>query len=239
MNPSKKGLGTAGKAAAVVALIVIVLAAAYVYPSLSKGGGSQSTPSGSGATPITGLPSLFADFQRMQMSFNTYDAVNDIVLNQSVSYSVLGTGTLNSTRYTKVEFATAGVPTDVVGWFNSTGGIGRLDVIAGANHTYVGKGLQNFPFIQTYINDFGYVTSLASNATLISLLSKSSESTTNIGPTQLDVKTYQLESRFAPYSSMTLRLATIPGTDVQLAVYVNAQETDKSTILLQVTSLTR
>jgi len=238
MNPSKKGLSTAGKAVAVVILIVIVLGAAYVYPSLSKGG-TQSTPSGSGATPITGLPSLFADFPRMQMSFDTYDAVNDLVLNQSLSYTVLGTGTLNSTQYTKVEFATAGVPSDVVGWFNSTGGIGRLDVIAGTNHTYLGNGLQNFPFIQTYINDFGYLMSLANNATLISLLSKSSESTTSIGPTQLDVTTYLLESRFAPYSSMTLRIATIPGTNVQLAVYVNAKETDKSTILLQVTSLTR
>lgn len=238
MNPSKKGLSTAGKAGAVVIVIVIVLGAAYLIPSLSRGG-TQSTPSGSssGTAPITGLPSLFAAFRQMKLSFDTYDAMNDFVQNQSLSYTVLGTGTLNSTQYTRVEFATAGIANYVIAWFNSTGGIARVDVHGERNYT--GNGVQNLPFIQTYINDFGYVVSLANNSTLISLLSRTSQATTSIGPTQMDVTTYLLESRFAPYSSMTLRIGTIPGTNAQLAVYVNAKETDKSTILLQVTSLTR
>lgn len=238
MNPSRRGLGTGAKAGAVVILIVIVLGAVYLYPSLTKGGGTQS-PSGSssGAVPITGLPSLFADFHRMQMSFNTYDAMNDYTRNQSLSYTVLGTGKLNSTQYTRVEFSTAGIVNDVVGWFNSTGGIARVDVLGERNYT--GNGVGNLPFIQTYVNDFGYLVSLANNATLISLLSKTSEATTSIGPTQMDVTTYLLESRFAPYTKMTLQIATLPGTNAQLAVYVSAKETDQSTILLQVTSLTR
>lgn len=237
MNPSRRGLSGGAKAGAVVILIVVVLAAVYLYPSLTKGGGNQSAPSGSGTTPITGLPSLFTDFRQMQMSFDTYDAVNDFVQNQSVSYTVIGTGTINSTQYTKVEFATAGVSNDVIGWFNSTGGIARADVLGQRNYT--GNGVKNLPFVQTYVNDFGYIVSLANNATLISLLSKTSESTTSIGGTQMDVTTYLLESRFAPYTKMTLQIAAIPGTNAQIAVYVNAKESDQSTIFLQVTSLTR
>jgi hypothetical protein len=237
MNLSRRGLSTGAKAGAVVILIVIVLGAVYLIPSLTKGGGTQSAPSGSGPAPITGLPSLFTDFRQMQMSFNTYDAMNDFVQNQSLSYTVLGTGKINSTQFTRVEFATAGVPNDVVGWFNSTGGIARADVLGERNYT--GNGVANLPFVQTYFNDFGYIVSLANNATLISLLSKTSEATTSFGPTQMDVTTYLLESRFAPYTKMTLQIATIPGTNAQVAVYVNAKESDGSTILLQVTSLTR
>ncbi len=237
MNLSRRGLGGGAKAGAVVILIVVVLGAVYLYPSLTKGGGTQSAPPGSGTAPITGLPSLFTDFRQMQMSFDTYDALNDLVQNQSVSFTVIGTGTINSTQYTRVQFATAGVSNDVIAWFNSTGGIARADVLGQRNYT--GNGVRNLPFVQTYVNDFGYIVSLANNATLISLLSKTSEATTSIGSTQMDVTTYLLESRFAPYTKMTLQIATIPGTNAQVAVYVNAKETDQSTIFLQVTSLSR
>ncbi|MDA4133043.1 MAG: hypothetical protein OK454_07965, partial [Thaumarchaeota archaeon] len=86
MNPSKNGLSSAGKTGIVVVLIVIVLGAAYLVPSLSKGSGSQSATSGSNASEnkITGMPSLFADFRQMQVTVDNYDAPDGFVTNASV-----------------------------------------------------------------------------------------------------------------------------------------------------------
>jgi hypothetical protein len=238
MNPSKSGLSSAGKTGIVVVLIVIVLGAAYLVPSLSKGGGSQaSSSSNAGEKQVTGILSLFGDFPQMQVSVDTYDAPDGFVANQSLSYTVLGKGTINSTEYTRVEFATVGQPNMVVGWFNSTGGIGEADLLGQRNYT--GNGVYALPFIQTYTSAFEGLVSITDNNTLLSRLSLSSQGLTSIGPTQMDIATYVLAARSPPYSSMTVRIATIPGTNVQLVVYVSQKVTDGSTSLVQVTSLTR
>ena len=98
MNPSKSGLSSAGKTGVVVVIIVIVLAAVYLVPSLSKGGGSQS--SNSPAVRITGMLPLVMDFPKMQVAFDGYDSPNGIVTNESYAYAVLGTSTLYTTTTT-------------------------------------------------------------------------------------------------------------------------------------------
>ena len=239
MNPSKNGLSSSGKTGIVIVLIVIVLGAAYLVPSLSKGSGTQASSSlYASEKQITGILSLFGDFPQMQISVNTYDAPDGFVANQSLSYTVLGKGTINSTEYTRVEFATVGQANMIVGWFNSTGGIEEVDVLGQARN-YTGNGAYALPFIQTYTNAFGGIVSITDNKTLLSRLSVASQGLTSIGPTQMDVTTYVLAARSPPYSSMTVRIATIPGTNVQLAVYVSEKVTDGSTSLVQVTNLTR
>jgi len=237
LNPSKRGLGAAGKTGAVVVLIIVVLGAIYLIPKYSAASQSQASSSNSGVQRITGLPSLFADFPRMQVLLDVNDPVNGILQDQSYSYTVLGKGTLNSTEYTRVEFTTVGVGNDVVAWYNSTGVINEVDVVGVRNYT--GSGAHNLPFVTIYSGAFVGLVSMANNATLLSLLSKTSEGLTSIGPTQMDVTTYVLSGHSPPYSSLTLRLATIPGTDATLASYVDEKATDGATSILQITSLTR
>ena len=236
MNPSKRGLGSAGKAGAVVVMIVIVLGTIYLLPRYT---GSQSQGATSNAVPekITGLPSLFYDFTKMQISVDVNDPLNSFVQTQSFSYTVLGKGTLNSTVYTRVEFTTVGVGNDVIIWYNSTGGISEVEVVG--VRTYTGNGTSNLPFITTYSGAFGALVSIGNNATLLSLLGKTSEDQTSIGSTKMDVSTYVLAGRSYPYSSLTLKLATIPGTDVQLITYIDEKSFQGATSLIQVTSLTR
>lgn len=253
MNPSKNGLSSAGKTGVVVVLIVVVLAAVYLVPQLSKGG-SQPQSSNSSAVPVTGMAALFKDFPTMQVTFDSYDSPNGIITNQSFAYTVLGTSTVTTTttttlangslvkttssgEYTRVEFTTLGVGHNIVAWYNSSGAINEEDVIGERNYT--GNGAHNLPFMVPYTSAFGALVSLTDNSTLLSLLTKTTEATTSVGPTQMDVTTYVLETRSPPYSSMTLRIATIPGTNVQLVVYVNEKVTDGSTSHIQVTSLTQ
>ncbi len=237
MNPSKRGLGAAGKAGAVVVLIIIVLGAIYLIPKFSASSQSQASSSNPGARQLTGLNALFYGFTKMQVSIYASDQVNGVLQNQSYAYSVLGKGTLNSTEYTRVEYTTVGLGENVVVWYNSTGGIGEVDVVGVRNYT--GNGAGNLPFITIYSNAFGTLASIGNNATLLSLLSKTSEGQVSMGPTQLDVSTYQLTRRSYPFSSLTLGLATVPGTNAQLATYLDEKTTDGSTSILQVTSLTR
>jgi hypothetical protein len=254
MNPSKKGLSSTGKMGVVVVLIIIVLAAAYIVPTLTKAGGSPGASSNSGAVQITGMVALFKDFPKMQVTADSYNSADGSTTNQSFVYTVLGTSTQHttttttlangslvtsttSTDYTRVEFTTVGIGHNIVAWYNSSGAINEEDVIGERNYT--GNGVPNLPFMIPYTSAFGDLVSVTNNATLLSHLIKTSEATMSIGPTQMDVTTYVLTVRSAPYSSMTVRIATIPGTNVTLAVYVNAKLTDGSTSLIQVTSLTR
>jgi hypothetical protein len=242
MNPSKNGLSTAGKVGIVVMVAIVVVGTAYLLPGLSKGGASQSTSSQAGAvstvegSQINGTYSIVKFFSKMLLAVDVYDATDGMVSNATYSYSVLGKGTINSTQYTRVEFLTVGVGDDVVMWFNSSGGLGRVDVLGQRNYT--GNGLPNMPFVTTYTNLFGFIPTITTNATLLSLLSKSSETTTSIGPTNADVTTYELAAPTPSYSSMTLKLATIPSKNVELAVYFYLKTHDKSTTLIEVTSLT-
>jgi hypothetical protein len=254
MNPSKRGLSSAGKAGVVVVLIVIVLGAVYLVPSLSKGSGNQSASSNSNTEPITSMYSLIGDFSKMQVMLDAYDAPDGIVTNQSTAYTVLGGATqtttttttlangqtstsTNSSQYTRVEFTTIGAGNDVVAWYNSSGGIGDEEVLGERNYT--GNGVNNLPFMDPYTSSFGSLVSITDNATLLSLLTKTTEATMSIGPTQMDVTTYVLPGRTSEYTSITAKIATIPGTDVQFAVYLNEEIRDGSTTLLEVTSLTR
>jgi hypothetical protein len=254
MNPSKTGLSSTGKTGVVVVIIVVVLAAVYLVPSLSKGSGNQSVSSQSSGKQITDMYSLIGDFSKMQVTLDAYDAPDGIVSNQSSAYTVLGaasqttttTSTLangqtststSSTEYTRVEFTTIGIGTGVVVWYNSSGGIGDEEVLGERNYT--GNGVNNLPFMDPYTSSFGGLVSITDNATLLSSLTKTSEATMSIGPTQMDVTTYVLPGRTSVYSSLTVKIGTIPGTNVTLAVSVNAKTRDGSTSLLQVTSLSR
>jgi hypothetical protein len=233
---------------------VIVLGAIYLVPSLSKGGGNQSVSSKSGSEPVTDMYSLIGDFSKMQVTLDAYDSPDGIVTNQSYAYTGLGAATqtttttttlangqkstsTNSTAYTRVEFTTIGVGNSIIIWYNSSGGIGDEEVLGQRNYT--GNGVYNLPFMDPYTSSFGSLVSITDNATLLSLLTKTTEATMSIGPTQMDVTTYVLPGRTSEYTSITAKIATIPGTDVQFAVYLNEEIRDGSTTLLEVTSLTR
>jgi hypothetical protein len=244
MNPSKSGLSSAGKTGIVVALVLVVLGAAYLAPSMLTGGGTNTTssqPAGSSANPgsstqAIGILSLFGSFSQMQLQ-NTFNSQANGPQQRSVAYLVLGKASLNSTLHTKVEFSTVGAGHNVVVWFNSTGGIDRVDVLGDRNYT--GSGAYLLPMAQTYVTAFGAIPTITNNATLLSMLSKTSENTTSIGPTQLDVVTYHLAVPTPPYTSITVKYATIPGTNERLAVYLNETTTDGSETTVQITSLTR
>lgn len=62
---------------------------------------------------------------------------------------------------------------------------------------------------------------------------------TSLGPTHLDVTTYSLAAPTPPYTSMTVRYATIPGTETRLAVYVDEKTSDLMETVVQVLSLTQ
>lgn len=241
MNPSKRGVGTAGKAGVVVLVIVVVAAAYLVVPSFSKGGGSQPTTSAGGPNPIAdqtqGLYPLLTTFSGMQLIVDINDVSASYIQNSTYSYSVLGKGTLNSTQYTKVDFATLGETHDTIAWFNSTGGLGELDVLGVTNYT--GRGLYNLPYIQTYVNAFYALISVTNNATLFSHLTETTQTTKSIGPTKADVTTYVMQTRTRSISKATAEVATIPGTNIEMAVYLYEKLSDGSTYVFQVSSLTR
>ena len=244
MNP-KRGLSSAAKAGVVVLVIVIVLGGAYLIPSLSKGSGtsttsSQSLASGSnpgGGNQTLGLLSLFGYFHQMQMMdiVNTLSQQDGAVQQQTLSYIVLGTATFNSTQHTKVQFSETGVANEVVAWFNPTGVVDRLDVIGARNYTGPGAAI----LAQTYTTAFSVITAITNNSTLLSFLSKTSENTTTIGSTQLDVATYHLAVPTPPYKTITVEYATIPGTNQKLAVYLDEKTIDGAETTVQVLSLTK
>ncbi|MDA4120310.1 MAG: hypothetical protein OK436_06955, partial [Thaumarchaeota archaeon] len=145
MDTSKKGISTATKTAAVVAVIFILLAAVYFVPSISTGAASQSSSTQTGVTSsgggsqTSGLLQLFGYFSQMDMQLNVFNNNNangnGMTSQQSASYLVLGKGSWNSTQYTKVEFSTPGIGNNVIAWFNSKGGIDRVDVLGQRNYT--------------------------------------------------------------------------------------------------------
>ena len=260
MNPAKAGLSTGSKSAVVLVLIVIVLAAAYLAPSkqgLTTTNSTSSQPSGpassSGAnTQALALLPLFGNFSQMQLQESAVDnsqgggPIPQVV---TVSYLVLGKATLSSTtrvssttrtdttQYLKVEFSQAGVINNVIAWINQKGGVDRVDILGSRNYT--GSGAYTLPAVTTYLSAFGLISALAGNATLISMLSKTSENMTAIGPTQLDVATYHLVVPTQPYKSVTAKFATIPGTSTRFLVYFDAKMTDGSETTLQILSITK
>ncbi|MDA4117107.1 MAG: hypothetical protein OK455_02055 [Thaumarchaeota archaeon] len=246
MNPAKRGLTTGGKLGIVVILVILVLGGAYFAPSLMTGGthssSSSSRSAGSSSIPLAGnqtlgLLSLFGYFSQMQMQAATYDNSegNALVEQHTVSYVVLGKASLNSTQYTKVQFSQTGSSNPIIAWFNSSGGINRVDLIGVGNYT----GTSASVYAQLYVSAFSLITGLSSNATIFSILSKTSENTTSIGPTKLDVVSYALAAPTPPYTSITARYATIPGTNTRLAVYLDEKTSDLMESVVQVLSLTK
>jgi hypothetical protein len=248
MSPSRNGLSGAAKAGAVVLLIVLVLGGAYFAPSLMRGGNATATSSGNGAAcsgsdggnQTVSLLALFACFSQMQLQVtsNTVALPDGSIQQQTIAYRVLGTASFNSTQHTKVEFSQVGglSSDDVIAWFNSRGVIDRLDVLQGRQN-YTGPGAPFFAAI--YTSGFGTIPALTNNATLLSMLSKTSENTTSLGPTELDVATYHLAGPTSQFKSVTMQIATIPGTSVRFAVYIDQKATDGSETTIQVQSVTK
>ena len=246
MNPSKSGLSSAAKTGIVVVVVVLVLGGAYLAPSLSKGSAAQSSShtlascsSASGGNQTVGLPLLFACFSQMQvLETSNTSPIGGGVSRQNVAYTVLGTASFNSSQHTKVKFSSvgSGSTNDVIAWFNSAGVIDRLDVIQ-AGKNYTGPGAPFFAL--TYTGVFGLIPQLSNNATLLSMLSKTSQNTTSIGSTQLDVTTYHLVVPTSQIKSVTLKLATIPGTNQSFAVYLDEKAPDGSENTFQVMSVTK
>jgi hypothetical protein len=235
MNPSKYGLSTGAKTGIVVIVVIIVLAAAYVVPSLTKASSTTTQPGGAGSGPITGALSLYSYFPKMSLAEEVNDVPDAVTQNGTYTYSVLGKGTLNSSQYTRVEFTTVGASNDVIAWYNSTGGINLVDVVGVRNYTGAGA----YILAQGYTTSFGLIPAISNNATLLDLLSKTTTVTQSIGPTKMNVTTYSLEVPTSIYSTLTVKYGTIPGTNVQIAVYLSEKETDGTTILIDVTSLTQ
>jgi hypothetical protein len=255
MDSHREGLSSAGKAGVVVVLIIVVLGAAYVGPSMLAGSGTRSTSQsagpGSGSAPgptppdpAAALLPLFGYYSQMQVLQSALGApqggISPGVTQLTFSYLVLGKGTWNSTQYTRVQFSQSGQAHNVIAWFSPSGRIDRVDVLPGTNYTRTGAGNPgNLPVMQVYVNAFSVITSLATNSTLISMLSKTTENMTSIGQSQLDVTTYQLAVPTQPYKSLTAKYGLVPGTNITLLVYFDAKMTDGSETTIQVLSLTK
>jgi hypothetical protein len=246
MKPNREGLSAAALTGVVVVLIVVVLGAAYVGPSMLAGSSvtHSTTSQSAGSTsnnPDAALLPLFGHFSQMQLQesvLNNPMGGDQTALQQvTFSYLVLGKGTINSTQYTKVLFSQAGLPHNVLAWFNPQGGIDRVDVSGQTNYT--GSGAKNLPTLQVYLTGFRVLAALATNTTLISMLSKTSENITTIGPSQLTVTTYSLAVPTRPYTSITAKFAAIPGTNERLLVYFDAKMTGGSETTVEVLSLTK
>ena len=248
MNPTKRGLGTSAKAGILVILVVLVLGAIYVAPSMSSGGKTNSTSTstqsgGQSSAIFTGdqtlsLTSLFGYFSQMQVHEASYDHSegNALIESHTVEYQVLGKATLNSTQYTKVQFSQQGQSGNgVIAWFNPQGGIDRADVLGVRNYT----GPTASVYAQIYVSTFAIVTGVSNNGTLFALLGKTTHSTTSIGPTSFDVATYALAGPTPPYTSLTVNYATLPGTNMRFAVYFDANTNDLMEVTLQVMSVTK
>jgi hypothetical protein len=246
MNLSKSGLSSAAKTGVIVVIVILVLGGAYLAPSMLKGGGTSTTSSQSGASCLStaganqpiGLLSLFACFSQMQMDtiVDTQGQPGGTVERMTVAYLVLGTATENSTPHTKVEFSEPGSGgSNVIAYFNSTGVVDRIDIVGGKNYSGPGATI----LAQTYTTAFGLIPVITNNATLTSMLSKTSENTTSVGPTQLDVTTYHLTAPQAPYKSIIAQYATIPGTNVRFVIYLDEKTTDLTDTTVHVTSITK
>jgi hypothetical protein len=239
MDTSRRGLSQAGEIGVIV-LVAVVLVAAYVFvPPLVKSSAPQTTTSIGGPNPIAdqsqGIYPLVTTFKDLTLVVDINDVAAQYTQNSTYSFTVLGKGTLNSTQYTKVDFSTLGQTHDTVAWYNSTGGLGQLDVIGLRN--YSGNGLPQLPYIQTYANAFYGLISITDNATLNALLTKTSQAATTIGHTKAEVTTYTLEEKTPSISKVTEKVASIPGTNIVMMVYLYEELAGGSTYVFQVTSL--
>jgi hypothetical protein len=241
MDPSRKGISSGTKTAAVIAVIFVVLASVYFIPSLSTGaastsGSSQTRGTGAGSQGL-GLLQLFGYFSQMDMQVTVINSpqANGAMSRQSVSYLVLGKGTWNATQYTRVEFSTPGIGNEIVAWFNAKEGIDRVDVLGQRNYTGSGA----YFVASNYVTAVTLIPAITNNATLLSMLSKTSQNSTSIGPTQVDLATYSLAVPSDPYKLLTVRYATVTGTSERIAVYLHEKTSDGTDTTIQVLSITK
>jgi hypothetical protein len=92
---------------------------------------------------------------------------------------------------------------------------------------------------QIFTGTFSFLPSVSYNTTLLSGLQRTGESAQGIGPTQMDVTTYNLAAKTAAFSNLTVKIGTVPGTSTKLAVFLYQESPDSSSSLFQVTSVTR
>ena len=151
------------------------------------------------------------------------------------SYAVLGQALLNSTNHYKVEFTNLDDKTSEIAWFNQQGSVDRVDVLGDKNYTRPTATV----YTQTFIASFSLVLSLSYNTTVLAELQRTAEGVQSIGPTQMDVITYDLAAPSSSYSNFTVKIATVPGANVKLAVYSYQQFPSTSNTLFEVTSVTR
>jgi hypothetical protein len=228
MDPSRRALSTGGKAGIAVIVIVIVIAGIYFVPTLLDRGKNNNllqaatATTGSGADQPLGLLSLFGYFSQMEIreitnSPSASGGSGGAPVEQTLSYSVVGQATFDGAPNVKVEFTQSGVGNEIIAWFNSTGIVDQTEIVGQTTYTGPGAAI----FAQAYTSAFSAVTTITNNATLLSLLTRTSQNTTSIGPTTLAVTTYQLKQATAEYKQLTVEYATIPGTSQKLAVYLD------------------
>ena len=228
-----------------VVVVIIVLAGIYFATTSLKGNqsttiqgiGRTSTFGSGGGDQTSGLLQLFGYFSQMQVqeTSNTLALQDGRYDQQTVSYLVLGTGQWNSAAHLRVEFSTAGVGNNVVAWFNSSGGVDRLDILGQRNYSGPLATIE----AQNYVSAFSQIQTITNNATLLSILSMTTENMTSIWPTTMDVVTYHLAAPRAPYKSITAQYATVPGTNEKIAVFLYEKATDGTEITMRVLSITR
>ncbi len=236
MKHARRGVSAATKTAVVVLVVVVVLAGAYFSPSL-LGGSKASTSTTPAKGPLTML-SLFGYFPQMEvtLALDTSQQAQGTYQVQTVSYNVLGKEYWNLTQHVKVEFSQPGTGDNVVAWFNPSGKVDRLDVLR-ENHNYTGPGAATLAQLDTSL--YGYLVDTSNNATLLSMLSLSTQNSTTIGQTTLNITTYRLAVPNASYKHVTLQLAAIPGTEQRLAIYLDVKTTDQAEITMAVNSIAR
>jgi hypothetical protein len=250
MKLPRRGMATSRKVALTVGIALLVALGAYIaigpgrLSIVPNESGSTSYHSSTATAPLNGVGQpnnilgLFGNFSKMVVSIH-FVVMADGEINSEggthASYAVLGRTVVNSTNYYKVEFTDLDANKSIIAWFDQQGTINRVDVLGDRNYT----GSTASMHAQIFTSTFSFLPSVSYNATLLSGLQRTGESAQGIGPTQMDVTTYNLAAKTAAFSNLTVKIGTVPGTSTKLAVFLYQESPDSSSSLFQVTSVTR
>jgi hypothetical protein len=250
MKWPRSGMATSRKIALTIGIVLIVALGAYAaigsgrLSIVPNGSNSTSYGTSTATAPLNGLGQpnsildLFGNFSKMVVSKHFVDMADGEINAEGgthASYAVLGRTVVNSTNYYKVEFTDLDGNRSIIAWFDQKGTINRVDVLGDRNYT----GSTALMHAQIFTSTFSFLPSVSYNATLLSGLQRTGESAQGIGPTQMDVTTYNLAAKTAAFSNLTVKIGTVPGTSTKLAVFLYQESPDSSSSLFQVTSLTR
>lgn len=247
MNLRRGTVSTRNTAAALAVAAVLVIGAYVIINSgqfsAPKASSKLTSLTSSTATlpviisqsQLHGILNLFGNFSRVELSTSYSDEVNEDAGHAGASYVVLGRTFLNSTNYYRVEFKNLGSNTSEIAWFTPQGGIDRVDVPRNKNYTGPGAAF----YAQTFTSFFSLLPALSNNATLLSGLQKTGTSVESIGLTQMSITTYGLRQPTSAYTNFTVKIATVPGTNIKLVIYFFQEYPNRSNYLFQVVSLTR